>query len=649
MHTAKPRHSSMTEVAALAVVVVLGAQLIRVFIPLIGWYLRDVERIGTLDLIPYAVAPFLAAFLGPVIARILGARSATWVAVLGLVAARAAEQLVAEPAVDLWISMIGVACFSWSLPLLLGFTSGSAAIGILVGLAADTALKGATRTLDLSWIEGVWPVVLVALIGAGGILALAGLLRSGVAPSWPDRRAARALLVIGPLLALDWMILLNQGWVATQTGWSSESALLLITVASAVAVFLVSRLRQSRQAATWSTLLAGLALVGVAAAAFRVTGWAFAVVVVAGIAAAALLLASAVDQPATTQRFRHSGLMVSAGMLLFLLLTLIYYISIDRSLFGLDNRNVVTIIGLVVAVLAAVVASRGTPRLTKHLGWAGLMVGALAAVPLALLAIDAMRSGDDGPTADSVRVMSYNLHSAFDGTGVQDPEALALAIEQSDADVIGLQEVPRGWFLNGSTDLVTWLGARLGMPHRTFMGAADPAWGNAILSRHPLENIETGLLPQGLIPHQRSYQIATVSVGDDRSFFLVNTHLQQVNDPSIPDEERERDLGPLHLEQLETVVEAWGGRSRTVLTGDLNARPGWVQMEYLLGEGLEDGLAALTPEDAYTSGYWDNDGVARWRVDWVLHTPDLEVISGRVIRDDTSDHYPQVVEFDLGQ
>ncbi len=133
-------------------------------------------------------------------------------------------------------------------------------------------------------------------------------------------------------------------------------------------------------------------------------------------------------------------------------------------------------------------------------------------------------------------------------------------------------------------------------------------------------------------------------MGDGRTFLLINTHLQHVDDSSIPDEERERDLAPLHRRQLGVVLEGWADRPLTVLTGDLNAQPGWEQMSYLFGEGFEDALAGVDPVEAYTSGFWGNNGVARWRIDWVLHTADLEVASARVIADDVSDHYPVLAE-----
>ena len=75
--------------------------------------------------------------------------------------------------------------------------------------------------------------------------------------------------------------------------------------------------------------------------------------------------------------------------------------------------------------------------------------------------------------------MTYNLHSAYNSQGRQDLEAIAQVIEESGADVVALQEVSRGWLIDGSTDMAGWLSRRLGMPI-LFRGTTDPVWGNAI-------------------------------------------------------------------------------------------------------------------------------------------------------------------------
>ncbi|NIN36019.1 MAG: endonuclease, partial [Gammaproteobacteria bacterium] len=59
-------------------------------------------------------------------------------------------------------------------------------------------------------------------------------------------------------------------------------------------------------------------------------------------------------------------------------------------------------------------------------------------------------------------------------------EAIAQVMEKSEADIIALQEVSRGWVINGRLDMLTWLSQRLHMPY-VFGSATGPLWGNAVL------------------------------------------------------------------------------------------------------------------------------------------------------------------------
>ncbi|MDM4777950.1 hypothetical protein QTS76_01515 [Micromonospora sp. b486] len=66
----------------------------------------------------------------------------------------------------------------------------------------------------------------------------------------------------------------------------------------------------------------------------------------------------------------------------------------------------------------------------------------------------------------------------------------AVARELRGADVVLLSEVDRGWWLNGGHDTLALLAGRLEMPY-VFAPAADPVWGDAVLSRFPMRSGQT--------------------------------------------------------------------------------------------------------------------------------------------------------------
>jgi endonuclease/exonuclease/phosphatase family metal-dependent hydrolase len=143
--------------------------------------------------------------------------------------------------------------------------------------------------------------------------------------------------------------------------------------------------------------------------------------------------------------------------------------------------------------------------------------------------------------------MSYNLHFGFDVEGV------ARAIEASGAEIVGLQEVSRGWYVNGSTDMLAWLQRRLRMPHALFAGASHAVWGNAVLSRHPILSGEVTRLPREGVPLRRHALEAEVDLGEGRRLRVVVTHLHHVEGP---------DGARVRLAQLPGCWRLWPGGRR---------------------------------------------------------------------------------------
>jgi hypothetical protein len=197
----------------------------------------------------------------------------------------------------------------------------------------------------------------------------------------------------------------------------------------------------------------------------------------------------------------------TAGMGLFVLLAFAYHAAYDLVL-PLGNGPLPAVAAVLVG-LAAAGAVRGGRDQGGHpaggrpgrrdLVPVGVGVALLAAPLLfRVTAPDPVTASPDpgvGP-ARPVRVMTYNLHFGFDVSGWSDREGAARAIEAGGAEVVGLQEVSRGWYVNGATDMLAWLQRRLRMPYARFAGASDAIWGNAVLSRYPIVAGEVVRLPR---------------------------------------------------------------------------------------------------------------------------------------------------------
>jgi endonuclease/exonuclease/phosphatase family metal-dependent hydrolase len=333
---------------------------------------------------------------------------------------------------------------------------------------------------------------------------------------------------------------------------------------------------------------------------------------------------------------------------LFMLLTFGYYATYDMVLpvgNGLLPPLAAALVGLAAALAAFADPAPGSaPRRGSvadpdgagaalstapvAIGMALLGVGLLVVPVLSWAAAPDPVAAAPGPgAARPVRVMSYNLHFGFDVSGWSDLEGTARAIEASGAEVVGLQEVSRGWYVNGATDMLAWLQRRLRMPYARFAGASDAVWGNAVLSRYPIVASEVVRLPREGVPLRRSALRVELDLGGGQGLRVVVTHLHHVEGS---------DGARVRLAQLPRVLELAAGRPATVVMGDFNAEPGSAEVALLRAAGLTDAFAAGGggPADELT---WPADRPDR-RIDYIWLSGDLAATGFVATTGTASDH-----------
>lgn len=256
------------------------------------------------------------------------------------------------------------------------------------------------------------------------------------------------------------------------------------------------------------------------------------------------------------------------------------------------------------------------------------------------LASDAGEALEDAPGQTvELRLMTYNI-----AAGIHGLDEVADAIEAAGADVVGLQEVDVHWGARSDfEDQVTILAERLDM-HAFFapiyeldpLEEGDPTrdYGLAILSRFPIQeatNHEITRLPT-VIPDPEpqpvpgSPQVTVNARGVELD--VHNTHLDYRADPYI------REM------QVDDTLEITGHEpERTVLMGDLNAEPQDPELSPLF-DVFEDSWA-LAGDGA---GLTFPAAAPEKRIDFILTSPDIEVLDAQVIQTGASDHLPVVAD-----
>ena len=243
---------------------------------------------------------------------------------------------------------------------------------------------------------------------------------------------------------------------------------------------------------------------------------------------------------------------------------------------------------------------------------------------------------------DTIRVMSYNIHTGVGIDGKFDLERIARLITEYNIDIAGLQEVDQGVERTDRVDTMKKLSELTGM-YAAF-GMAIPfqggEYGNGILSRYPVikEHNHPYLFEQS--GEHRVLLYVFVEYGHD-TLLVMNTHL---------------DHRPDDAERLKSVEEIVSIASKyedmpMFLIGDINDTPGSRGVSK-----LKETFSDVWDEAGEGAGYTFHTEDLNRRIDYIFyparHNEDAAGIYFRpihayTIQTPASDHLPVVAEFEV--
>jgi endonuclease/exonuclease/phosphatase family metal-dependent hydrolase len=629
------RLRTLRAVALPALVITLGMETIRVLFPSLAWYMRDTLGASSISVGAYVFGAALFGFTAAWLRRLTGPRLSLWLTGGGVAVLRLAEQISTLPAIDLWLSLVGFALFLMFIPIFVGQARSlrpqalpeRLGFGMMLGLGLDSAIHGAAGTLDLSWIPGIGPILVALLLTIATLWLLAleprGELDVDTEAGWSG---SLPLIALGPFLLLEAIVFQNQGWISEVALLSSPAAYLIVMLGNTLGLLGVAWGLRRQKLGTTLAIATGLYLLLALLSATTPTPLFALTALVAqfvmGWGWGRMLTACA---PAEGKGLGPTTVMTAAGMLLFVIMGFIYYVAIDIALpiprtAILPGLAVILGLGLVYTALVKRPALEGEADPQTVFAVSVAMI----AFPLVYWALLKPLPAPTQPTGLPIRVMTYNIHSSYSRQGRQDPEEIAQAIESADPDVVGLQEVSRGWLIDGSTDLPFWLSRRLGM-QVLFSGTTGPMWGNAVLTRYPVLEHGSGRLPLAGTLLQRGYLWARIDAGAPRPILFIDTHLHHIESEHAP-----------RLAQIPVILDFWNGEPSTIFVGDLNSRPDFPEIKLIADAGFVDSWAQAGQGDGYT---FSSDAPYE-RIDWIWHTPDLVALDIQVPLTTASDHRP---------
>jgi endonuclease/exonuclease/phosphatase family metal-dependent hydrolase len=621
-----------------ALTMAFGLQELRVlFLSFVG-YLRDSVGMASLELAPIAVGIFALALLSGVLNRVAGSRTALWITAGGLGVLRIAEQLSNTATGDLWLSAAATALFLMWLPLGIGIArargyegSVNFAFGLLLGLSLDSAISIGLRTLDLSWQPGLIGVGITLVLVALQLWSMTRLI--GDAPAAVDGTwlSSLALLAIGPWLFLQLMLFQNTALFSSLSWWETPVAGGLVLLGNAVGLWMAAGTVYPRR--SWvNVALVGLLMLVPMWMAFKFETYPGLFLFLSQVFSVALgfFLFLAAARVKGKPGLLRSTLFAGVGQILFVLLTFIYYASYDID-FGIRSGMLPPVAGVLVTIFVTIafLAKQDASKDLKVSRSPALVAACLLVVPL-LLGLTWAKPGVVATNSKTITVMDYNLHDAVNTDGRVDPEALAQVIEASGADIVGLQEISRGWLIWGGMDMLTWLSQRLDMPY-IWGPTADAQWGNAILSRFPILSVENLPLPPEEVLLLRGYLIVEFDV-DGTTLTFIDTHFSEKDGQD-----------DIRAAQASVLLDAWAQRPATVIMGDLNALPDSLALDVLLGGGLIDISREIGEQPTYTYSSFAPDH----QIDYILVSPDITFSDFHIPSTTASDHLPLVATITL--
>ncbi len=248
---------------------------------------------------------------------------------------------------------------------------------------------------------------------------------------------------------------------------------------------------------------------------------------------------------------------------------------------------------------------------------------------VALATSTSSRSASSPPSV--LKIATYNIHHGVGEDDLLDIPRIARFVQP--LDLAFLNEVDINWPRSQFSDQARLIAQEAGFEHYAFgpslalpsVNLSPSRYGNAILSRHPIERAERLALPRPAGAEQRSALLVEIRLWD-RPLTVIVTHL------GLDADER--------LEQAKELVRiVQDVQTPVILAGDFNALPDSPEIQLI--------ASVLTPTEELSSdpaGLTFPNPNPNSRIDYIFTSPDLaqHVVHHDVPQTSGSDHLPVV-------
>ncbi|WP_435358880.1 endonuclease/exonuclease/phosphatase family protein [Haloarchaeobius sp. DFWS5] len=506
---------------------------------------------------------------------------------------------------------------------------GSVAPGAATGLLAAIALRGA---FDVAPAYATTPGRVFALVV--GLVVAAGAVWVGRrdAPTTGESAAAGGV-DLTPLLLFCAVEATFLGAPAVLATWQFRSYELTLAASAlglvAAAVFVALRGEPAHRvapllAAGFTLSLADLLWLDLLGPVAAAPAQAFAV----------LLLAQGVSG-AGESRWRWKttvGAQLLAVVLVFLHVSALNAEYMPGPVFSLTHERAAAFLFALGALFPLSVLAQGRslaqPGVDSDRRTALTSVGA-AALGVGTIALPSRIGSADEPDGSELTVMTYNVHQFLAGDhGEYNLHDVAAVIEDSGAQVVGLQESEGNRITSGNVDGVRWLAEELGYHSHYGVPTSDATYGVAVLSAWPIVDSEVVSLSTYQSPPRLAMRVTLDTPDGEQPFVVTHLQTQQQGTPEAIE---------MQGVEAEEVVDLAGDGDDAIVVGDFNVEPGDDTAYTVMADSFTDAWAAVH-ESEQGGGTWPGDD-PEMRIDYVWTADGWAVKASAVHGDgEDSDH-----------
>jgi endonuclease/exonuclease/phosphatase family metal-dependent hydrolase len=226
-----------------------------------------------------------------------------------------------------------------------------------------------------------------------------------------------------------------------------------------------------------------------------------------------------------------------------------------------------------------------------------------------------------------IKLLSYNIKVGAETSTLE----VARTVAAIGADIVALQEVGCKWLWGDRGDGMQAISSIANLPHTRFAPALASflggAFGVGVASRLPIVDHKIIYLERH-VDEPRVLLQSEIALDDERRLRVFTTHLSYKED---------------RVWQAKQIAKAIGVKGPpAILLGDINSEPE-ENLHNIAAPGFVDAFAQCGQGTGFT--FATND--PKWRIDYAMIDPGLQIVSCRVLAHKASDHFPLLVEVEI--